>query len=89
MLSQYTPLDSMLTVVDAVTALAELQSEDLLATRGLAAQEGDQRAIASLMVQQIECADTCAFPLRVGAPVRLIPSLNTLPSPPLQHMQCW
>jgi G3E family GTPase len=65
MLSQYTPLDSMLTVVDAVTALAELQSEDLLATRGLAAQEGDERAIASLMVQQIECADTCAFPSRV------------------------
>ena len=92
MLSQYAPLDSMLTVVDAATALAELQSEDLLATRGLAAQEGDQRCIASLMVQQIECADTCACPIEMrmlaydlALPLNVLPTRLPLSNTP----QCW
>lgn len=57
-LSVYAPLDSMLTVVDASTVLSHLQSPDSLDARGMAAHEGDKRAISSLMVQQIECADT-------------------------------
>jgi G3E family GTPase len=57
-LAQYAPLDSMLTVVDAASLLDELASPDLLAARNMAAHAADGRAVASLMAQQIECADT-------------------------------
>lgn len=74
-LSNYTPLDSMLTVVDASSVLAQLQSPDSLAARGMAVDEDDKRTIASLMVQQIECADTCAC----GYSVRCAPLLLYMP----------
>ncbi|MGW5571947.1 GTP-binding protein [Nocardia thailandica] len=50
-------LDTMVTVVDASTFLAELVRGEALADRRLEAGEGDARTIADLLVDQVEFAD--------------------------------
>ncbi|MEV6556424.1 GTP-binding protein [Nocardia sp. NPDC051756] len=50
-------LDTMVTVVDASTFLAEVAKGQALAERNLQAGEGDSRTIADLLVDQVEFAD--------------------------------
>lgn len=50
-------LDTMVTVVDASTFLAEVVRGQPLAERDLQAGEGDERTIADLLVDQVEFAD--------------------------------
>ncbi|MFD6154945.1 GTP-binding protein [Nocardia sp. NPDC060256] len=50
-------LDTMVTVVDASTFLAEVAKGQALAERNLQAGEGDTRTIADLLVDQVEFAD--------------------------------
>lgn len=50
-------LDTMVTVVDASTFLRELARGEELAARDLAANDGDVRTIADLLVDQVEFAD--------------------------------
>lgn len=56
-LSHVARLDTMVTVVDAVRFLADWQSDDELRERAMALDEGDQRTIADLLVEQVEFAD--------------------------------
>ncbi|MBF6297811.1 GTP-binding protein [Nocardia amamiensis] len=50
-------LDTMVTVVDASTFLAEVARGQALAERNLQAGDGDTRTIADLLVDQVEFAD--------------------------------
>ncbi|WP_149549409.1 GTP-binding protein [Streptomyces marokkonensis] len=50
-------LDTMVTVVDAANFLAELDTGDDLAERGLAPYEDDERTVSDLLVDQVEFAD--------------------------------
>lgn len=50
-------LDTMVTVVDAANFLAELDTGDDLAERGLAPYENDERTVSDLLVDQVEFAD--------------------------------
>ncbi len=50
-------IDTMVTVVDASTILAEFQSTDSLRDRGEEVAEDDERTIAHLLIDQIEFAD--------------------------------
>ncbi|MEV5836222.1 GTP-binding protein [Nocardia sp. NPDC052112] len=50
-------LDTMVTVVDAATFLAEIARGQTLAERNLEVGEGDTRTIADLLVDQVEFAD--------------------------------
>ncbi|MFC4375982.1 GTP-binding protein [Nocardia halotolerans] len=56
-LGELARLDTMVTVVDAATFLAELVRGQGLAERDLEAGEGDSRTIADLLVDQVEFAD--------------------------------
>ncbi|WP_424186755.1 GTP-binding protein [Actinokineospora sp. G85] len=56
-LSDHARLDTMVTVVDACTFLTELEHGDRLDNRGLAADDGDERGISDLLVDQVEFAD--------------------------------
>jgi G3E family GTPase len=56
-LSQLARLDTMVTVVDARGFLDDYASEDLLSDRGESLGEGDERTVASLLVDQIEFCD--------------------------------
>jgi G3E family GTPase len=56
-LSKLTRLDTMVTVVDARNFLDDYASEDLLADRGESLGEGDERTVATLLVDQIEFCD--------------------------------
>ncbi|OLP54882.1 4-hydroxytetrahydrobiopterin dehydratase [Rhizobium rhizosphaerae] len=56
-LSDVARLDTMVTVVDAVSLLHDYGSHELLADRGEVAGEGDERSIVDLLVEQIEFAD--------------------------------
>ncbi|WP_278261759.1 GTP-binding protein [Nocardia sp. AG03] len=56
-LGEIARLDTMVTVVDASTFLAELVRGQGLAERELEAGEGDSRTIADLLVDQVEFAD--------------------------------
>lgn len=66
------------TVVDAAAAAEQLRSAESLAERRLAAGPGDARAVADLVVDQIEFADTLVLnkcdllpQVRGGAGLRL------------------
>ncbi|MGO4440699.1 GTP-binding protein [Rhizobium sp. RAF56] len=50
-------LDTMVTVVDAVSLLADYSSRDLLRDRGEVRAQDDSRSITDLMVEQIEFCD--------------------------------
>jgi G3E family GTPase len=56
-LADITRLDTMVTVVDASSFLREYLSQEDLRSRGVAAGEGDFRAIAELLIEQVEFAD--------------------------------
>lgn len=56
-LSDHARLDTTVTVVDAATFLAEVERGDRLDERGLEAEEGDERGISDLLVDQVEFAD--------------------------------
>lgn len=50
-------LDTMVTVVDAFNFLRDTASHDLLADRDRIAEDGDNRAVAELLIEQVEFAD--------------------------------
>ncbi len=56
-LSSLAQIDTMVTVIDASTILDELGGEDLLLDRGLHAAPEDDRALSSLLLDQVEFAD--------------------------------
>lgn len=56
-LSDVARLDTMVTVVDAASLLADYSSDDFLADRGDTAGNGDNRTLVDLLVEQIEFAD--------------------------------
>ncbi|MEX5632633.1 GTP-binding protein [Parafrankia sp. FMc2] len=56
-LSDHARLDTMVTVVDASNFLAELERGDYLVERSLEAEEGDERGISDLLIDQVEFAD--------------------------------
>ncbi|MCO1579581.1 GTP-binding protein [Crossiella sp. SN42] len=76
-------LDTMVTVVDASTFLAELRDGQALAERDIAATEDDERGIADLLIDQVEFADTLIInktdlvtPAELGALEDLLTKLN-------------
>ncbi|TCV94677.1 G3E family GTPase [Luteibacter rhizovicinus] len=56
-LSDVATLDTMVTVVDGHSLLADYGSTDTLAQRGETAGEGDARSLVNLLTEQIEFAD--------------------------------
>ncbi|OAV48886.1 4-hydroxytetrahydrobiopterin dehydratase [Rhizobium sp. WYCCWR10014] len=56
-LSDFAKLDTMVTVVDAASLLADYSSADLLRDRGLQRDSEDRRTLIDLLVDQIEFAD--------------------------------
>jgi G3E family GTPase len=50
-------LDTMVTVIDAATLVADYSSTDMLADRGTSLGDGDQRALVELITEQIEFAN--------------------------------
>jgi len=56
-LSDFAKLDTMVTVVDAASLLADYGSSDLLRDRGETRDGDDQRTLIDLLVEQIEFAD--------------------------------
>jgi len=56
-LSDFAKLDTMITVVDAASLLADYSSADLLRDRGLERDSQDRRTFVDLLVDQIEFAD--------------------------------
>ncbi|WP_221964810.1 GTP-binding protein [Rhizobium leguminosarum] len=56
-LSDFARLDTMVTVVDAASLLADYSSADLLRDRGLQRDGDDRRTLIDLLVDQIEFAD--------------------------------
>ncbi len=57
-LGEVARLDTMVTVVDASTFLAECDGMDVLTDRGLGLSDEDERSIVDLLVDQVEFADT-------------------------------
>ena len=56
-LTERARVDSMITVVDAARLLEHLDSDANLTDLGIGAEEGDERGVAELLVDQIEFAD--------------------------------
>lgn len=56
-LGQVARLDTMLTVVDAASFLADYDSADALAERGESLGEDDHRTVTDLLIDQVEFAD--------------------------------
>ncbi len=56
-LSQVARLDTLVTVVDGNNFMEHFRGEDDLQDVGLAAGDEDDRSVAELLVQQVECAD--------------------------------
>jgi len=82
-LGQLAKLDTMVTVVDASTFLAEIARGEALADRDLAAGEGDARSIADLLTDQVEFADVLLLnktdlvsPAHLGTVETLLHRLN-------------
>ena len=82
-LSDVARLDTMVTVVDAVSLLADYSSNDFLADRGDTAGDGDSRTLVDLLVEQIEFADVVvlnkacsATPEQLDATRKIVVGLN-------------
>ncbi|MGK2852718.1 MAG: GTP-binding protein [Microbacteriaceae bacterium] len=82
-LGELARLDTMVTVVDASTFLAELARGEALADRDLSAGEGDARSIADLLTDQVEFADVLLLnktdlvnPTQLGTIETLLRRLN-------------
>ncbi|GAA4932178.1 GTP-binding protein [Streptomyces coeruleoprunus] len=56
-LGELARLDTMVTVVDAVNFLAELEAGDGLEERGIAPYDDDERTVSDLLMDQVEFAD--------------------------------
>jgi len=56
-LGELARLDTLVTVVDAYSFLEDFQSLDELRDRAMAAGEGDERTLADLLIEQVECAN--------------------------------
>ncbi|MDT0678542.1 GTP-binding protein [Autumnicola musiva] len=56
-LNNFSYIDCMVTVVDAFNFVKDFSSPELLATRGLASDEEDNRSIVNLLTDQIEFAN--------------------------------
>ncbi len=76
-------LDTMVTVVDAVSLLGDYSSADFLADRGDTAGDNDNRTLVDLLVEQIEFADVVilnkagsATPKQRDAARKIIAGLN-------------
>ncbi|WP_428429053.1 zinc metallochaperone GTPase ZigA [Pararhizobium sp.] len=76
-------LDTMVTVVDAVSLLGDYSSADFLADRGDTAGDNDNRTLVDLLVEQIEFADVVilnktgsATPEQRDAARKIIAGLN-------------
>jgi len=83
-LSDVARLDTMVTVVDAASLLANYSSHDFLRDRGEVAGPEDERTLVDLLVEQIEFADIVVLnkisvtsPERREAAVAIIRSLNS------------
>jgi G3E family GTPase len=70
-LSDFATLDTMVTVVDAASLLADYSSADLLSDRGLQRDGEDARTLIDLLVDQIECADVVVINKISDAPEAL------------------
>jgi G3E family GTPase len=82
-LSDVARLDTMVTVVDALSLTRDFSSHDFLSDRGETAGEGDARSLVTLLTDQIEFADvvilnktTDAGPARTAAARTIIRALN-------------
>lgn len=82
-LSDVARLDTMVTVVDAASLLAQYSSQDFLRDTAESLGDADDRTLVSLLVEQIEFADvvvlnkvTAAGPALVETARRIIRSLN-------------
>lgn len=82
-LGQLAKLDTLVTVVDASTFLAELARGQALADRQMAAGEADARSIADLLTDQVEFADVLLLnktdlvtPAQLGTVETLLRRLN-------------
>ncbi|MBT0955971.1 GTP-binding protein [Alphaproteobacteria bacterium KMM 3653] len=82
-LSDVARLDTMVTVVDALSLLKDYSSHDFLADRGQALGEEDERTLVDLLVDQIEFSDvvvlnkiTAAGPQKRDAARKIITALN-------------
>ncbi|WP_349434680.1 GTP-binding protein [Pararhizobium sp. A13] len=82
-LSDVARLDTMVTVVDAASLLADYSSDDFLADRGDTAGDGDNRTLVDLLVEQIEFADVVilnktgsATPEQLDAARKIVIGLN-------------
>lgn len=82
-LGQLAKLDTLVTVVDASTFLAELARGEALADRQMSAGEGDGRSIADLLTDQVEFADVLLLnktdlvsPTQLGTVETLLRRLN-------------
>jgi G3E family GTPase len=56
-LADFARLDTMVTVVDAFNFLRDYASADPLAERGVTVEEGDDRTIVELLIEQVEFCD--------------------------------
>ncbi|WP_210529499.1 GTP-binding protein [Rubellimicrobium arenae] len=82
-LADVAELDTMVTVVDAVNLLRDFDSHDFLRDRGETRDDGDQRSLVELLVEQIEFADvivlnkvSSAPPEALAAARRILAGLN-------------
>ena len=69
-LSDLARLDTMVTVVDAASLLRDYASQDFLRDRGETADDGDDRALVDLLVEQIEFADVVVLNKVSDTPAR-------------------
>lgn len=60
-LSDVARLDTMVTVADAATLVADFSSPDMLQDRGQTAGDEDQRALVDLLTEQLEFANVIVF----------------------------
>ncbi|HWH13838.1 MAG TPA: GTP-binding protein [Miltoncostaeaceae bacterium] len=85
-LEELARLDTMVTVVDAVNFMADLEDADALADRGAALGDDDVRTVADLLVEQVEFADVIVVskpdlvgPDRLAEVLRTVRGLNPAP----------
>jgi len=82
-LQDYTRLDTMVTVVDAVHFLKQFQGETTLEELDMAISEDDERGLADLFVDQVEFADVilvnkadCVTPQQLQETIDAVKTLN-------------
>jgi G3E family GTPase len=61
---QVVQLDTLVTVVDGQRFVSDVLGSELLLDRGLQAEEGDERTVAELLIEQASDAAAAAAPYR-------------------------